>query len=612
MSGDLFDILSAEDLRDRVGENLLEERVRETAVTALNDNDLDDAAITDTMAALYAVFLETRADGIDPGAVFADTKGATLDVLDPLIELLRRCGDETTIKRVGTGDAAVAVYRDLKPDIVFMDFYLSPPERTTRGITKEEKDGDRKRSINLLKTMLSSDLDVDPAVVLMSSEDVANRKEAYLGRLDNRVMALRFGYLYKGWVHGAGEALTASGDAADVLIDTSGSFDFGRTLEAALKTWKRGAEEALQQLYRELRDFDVKDFAYLLRFRLYDEGEHFADYLEWFLGESLRAIVDDKVEWTTEDFTRLDDKDLTQEIEGAHPLPSARIAQLFHRMRFNSWQVRQRRRFALGDLFVASNGKRVRMVVSPDCDLVLRNGSPAVDRFLTIGGKIRSLQEDRAFADELIFHNTPKAIQWNYKDLMTHELGDIGTLNVDGTDFGFFGSMRPLPAQTIQKIVLADLSRVALDVPPTVDVGAPVKVYLKKNVDNRAQVVELDGFGSTNAQVLMPRGGKDIHKIALFSSKFVRDLLARLEELEEDDLLPDYRQNWRDCISNVPQLRKAMLREGLVLPGEGIFKLVASVGNPRRKGWLEIVVDVSDDALINLQGTDPLGQEEEL
>ena len=175
----------------------------------------------------------------------------------------------------------------------------------------------------------------------------------------------------------------------------------------------------------------------------------------------------------------------------------------------------------------------------------------------------------------------------------------------------FFASMRPMSAQTIQKTALADLSRVALEVPPTVDVGAPVKVFLKKNVDNQAQVVELEGLGDACAQVLMPRGGRDIYKRALFMSKFVRELLAKLEELEEDDLLPDYRQNWRDCIENAVQLRKAMLRDGLVLPGEGIFKLVTSVGNPRRKGWLEIVIDVSDDALINLQGTDPLGQEDE-
>ncbi len=609
-AGELLETLTAEGLRDHVSEYAFCEEVCSAAVTALNDNELEHDAITEALAALYVVFLETRSDAVDPGGVFAESKGASLEVLDPLVELLHRCGDDTIIKKVGTGDAAVIACRDLRPDVVFMDFYLSPPERTTQGITKGQRDGDRERSIKLLKLMLSADIDVEPAVVLMSSEDVGNRKETYLHRLENRVMALRFGYLYKEWVRGAGEDLTASGDAADVLIDTSGSFDFARTLEEALKAWKKGAEEALQQLYRELRDFDVKDFAYLLRFRLYDEGEPFADYLEWYLGESLRAIVDNKVEWTTNDFTRLNDSELIQAIEGAHPLPSVRIAQFFHRMRFNSWEVRQRVHFWLGDLFVAPNGKGVRMIISPDCDLVPRkNGKPAASRLLTIGGKIRGLQEDRAFAGELIFHNSPKAIQWDFKDLMTHEIRDTAVLDVNDTLYEYFASMRAMPAQTIQKLALADLSRVALAAPPTVDVGAPVKVYLKMNVDNQAQVVELEGVGSAYAQVLMPRGGKDTQKRALFSSKFVRELLAKLEALAEDDLLVDHRQYWRECIENTERLGQAMLRDGLALPGETVFKLTTSVGDRRNKSWLEIVIDVSDEALMDLRGSYPLDPE---
>ena len=610
-SGDLLSILTGEDLRKHVSEDLLSEEDRFAAITALNENELDDNAIMVAIEKLYHIFLDTRAGAIDPGGNFATAKGATLGDLDPLLELLRLCYDETQIKTVGTGDSAVDSYRDLKPDLIFMDFFLSPPERTTKGITRGEMDGDRERSIALLKNMLSDDVNADPAVVLMSSEDVANRKDAYLGRLDDRVMALRFGYLHKRWVSGAGEALTASGDAADVLIDTSGSFEFGRTLEAALKTWTTGAEEALQQLSRELREFDVKDFAYLLRFRLYDEGEPFADYLEWFLGQSLRAIVDDKVEWTTDDFSRLDNQELTQAIEGAHPLPSARIAKFFHRMRFNSRETRPRVRFALGDLFVAPSKKSVRMVITPDCDLVSRNGDPAANYILTIGGKIRGLQEDRVFAGDLVFHNSPKAIQWNFKDIMTHVFGDTATLDVDGTSYAFFASMRPFSAQSIQKAALADLSRIGVAVPPTVHVGAPVKVYVKKKVNNQAQVVELEELKLARAQVLIPRGGKDNKKRALFAPKFVRELLAKLEEMDESDLYPDHRQHRRDFIEKTAEVHEAMLRKGLALPSEGIFKLVTSVGELGGNAWLEIVIDVSDEALIDLHGADPLVQEDE-
>ena len=611
LSGDLVDILTARDLREHVSDNLLCEEDCNEAVRALTNNELEASAITKAMATLYSVFLKTRTDSVDPGGTFAAAKGAALDDLDPLLELLRRCGDEAHIKTVGTGPTALAVYRNLRPDLIFMDFYLSPPARATTDITNGQKPGDRIRSIELLKKMLAENVNANPAVVLMSSRDVENRKEAYLSRLEDRVMSLRFSYLDKQWVRGAGQALTASGDAADVLIDTSGGFEFNRTLEAALKTWKIGAEKALQQLYRELRGFDIKDFAYLLRFRLYDEGQPFADYLEWFLGESLRAIVDVNVEWTTEDFSRLDNEKLTCMIGGAHPLPSARFAEFFHRMRFNSWEMRPRSRFALGDLFLAPREKIVRMIISPDCDLVSRKGNLTASRILTIGGKIRSLEEDRAFVGELIFRRTPKAIQWNFKDLMTHELGDMATLDVDGTAYAFFASMRPMSAQAIQKAALADLSRVGIAVPPTVYISAPVKVYLRKNVNNHAQIVELQGLKEARAQVFMPRGGQEIHKRALLTRKFVRELFAKLEEMGEENLVSDDRQHWRNCIEKAAKVHKVMLREGLKLPGEAIFKLAVSVGTPKNKNWLEIVIDVSDKALIDLHGTDPLDHEDD-
>ena len=605
--GTFLDILSGTHLREYVSEDVLCEEDRKGAIEALNHNEWDDDAITTAVAALYRVFVDARQNLIDPGDVFAAMKGSALDALEPLLELLHRCSDEPKIVKVGTG-RALSASESLRPDLIFMDFYLSPPERTTKDLTKAQWDGDRTRSINLLKSILAPLSDRVPAVVLMSSEDVANRKDAYLSRLEDRVMALRSGFLLKGWVQGRGKQLTASGDAADVLMDTSGSFEFGRALETALKVWKDGAEEALKQLFSELRNFDVKDFAYLLRFRLYENGEPFADYLEWFLGESLRAMVDDNVEWGNFEFDNLNDRTLTQAIEGAHPFPSPRLAKFFHRLRFNSREKRPRGRFALGDVFLSPNHKSVRMVISPDCDLVSRNSKPAADRILTIGGNIRGLEEQQAWAGDLIFRNSPRAIKWNYKDLRSHEFGDCASLLVDKKPYEYFASMRPMPAQTIQKAVLADLSRVGLAVPPTVDVGAPVRVYLKRNVDNQGKIEELDGLKDARVQAFMPRGGKDLKMRVLFTPKFFRDLRARLQGFSEDDLLCDHRGYWRDWLAQAENVRGAMLRDGLVVPGDGLHKLQTSIGKPKGKSWLEIVVDISEEALIEMHGIDPLEQ----
>lgn len=607
LGGDLLDILSDVHMRECVSEHMLCEEDRGAAVEALTNSEWGDDAISTVVANLYCVFVDDRKELIDPGGVFTATKGSALDALDPLLELLYRCSDSDDPKIVKVGTAkALGAARDLQPDLIFMDFYLSPPSRTTRDLTKAQWDGDRGRSIKLLRSILSALADSVPAVVLMSSEDVADRKDAYLSSLEDRVMSLRSGFLLKGWVQGRGEELTASGDAADVLMDTSGSYEFGRALETALKVWKAGAEEALIQLFSELREFDVKDFAYLLRFRLYEEGEPFADYLEWFLGDSLRAIVDDKVDWKNNEFGNLNDRTLTQAIEGAHPFPSPRLAKFFHRLRFNSWETRGRGRFALGDVFVSSDHKGVRMVISPDCDLVPRNSKPATVRILTIGGSIRGLNEPGAWAGELIFRNSPRAIKWDYKDLRTHEFGDCTNLLVDGKPYAYFASMRAMPAQTIQKAVLADLSRVGLAVPPTVDVGAPVKVYLKKKIGNQGKVEELSGLKEARVQAFMPRGGKDLKIRVLFTPKFFRDLLARLQGLSEEDLLCAHRDYWRSWLSQADNVRGAMLRDGLVVPGEGLHRMETSIGKRKENSWLEIVVDVSEEALIELQGIDPL------
>ncbi len=277
-------------------------------------------------------------------------------------------------------------------------------------------------------------------------------------------------------------------------------------------------------------------------------------------------------------------------------------------MRCNSREHRKRNRLALGDLFIASNGQDIRMVITPDCDLMPRKDGPSAVRILTIGGKIWGMQAAQALAGELLFRNSPKAVRWNYKDLMTHEFNDISALAVGETSYSYFGSLREMPAQTVQKTALADLSRVGLASPPPVDVGAPVTVFVKKILDNQARMVELEGLGEARAQVLMPRGGRDAHKRALFTQKFVRELVARVEELNEDDLLEDQRPHRREWIGNLERVRKEMLRVGLKLPGEGLFRTGVYVGSGNGRKWLEIVVDVSEKALIRLSATDPLAE----
>ena len=603
--GELLDVLQRPELRDYVTEDSLGEHVLQSAIAALTEGESDHGAVRDAVSALFDTYVHQPRAEVDPGGVFGRLKDLPLRALDPLLELLGRCGDSVSVRRAGT-DAALRVRKDLKPDLILMDFFLSPPDRSTGASTRKEQLADRKSSIALLTRILQVDDGVEPAVILMSSGEVEDRAQRYFDRLEGRVTALRFGFLNKTWIQRAGGDVVAVDRAADVLADTSGSLGFGRTLEAALRQWRRGAEAGLNELYSDLRDLHVKDFAYLLRFRLYEEGVSFADYLEWFLGESLRAVVDDKVQWHTEEFSRLNEEELTEGIEGAHPAPSPRIARFFHRMRFDDREKRGRERFSLGDLFIEHDGSNVRMVITPDCDLIERRGRRRASRFLTVGGTIHRLGDENALAGHLILDRTPKALTWNLKDVASHDFNGTSELRIDESAYSYYATMRPLVAQAIQKDVLGDLARVGSAVPPTVDVGAPVKVYVKMSVGNRPRVVELLGLDDAQAQVFMPRGGSERELRALFTKRFVRALVARLEEIDSADLFPNGRKQRNKWFGNATEVHKSMWRDGVRLPSGGLFGMFASAGNPRGKGWLEIVVDVSDDALMNRPGSGPL------
>ena len=604
--GGLFEVLERPDLRNYVTEESLGEKDLQSAIEALSKGEYDHEAISDAISSLFDAYLHRRMGKLDPGGAFATLKDSALVALDPLLELLELCVDKLCIRCAGK-KAAISVCKELKPDFILMDYFMSPPERTTGASTSEEEMADKGISINLLTNILQVDSEVTPAVILMSSGDVQGNAQQYRGSLEGRVTALRFGFLNKNWIRRTNGCLVAVGDAADVLMETSGSFEFGQTLEAALRQWKSGSEVGLKELYKELGDLDVKDFAYLLRFRLYEEGEPFADYLEWFLGESLRAVVDEKIKWNTMEFSRLNDEDLTDAIEGAHPFPSLRIASLFDRMRFNSRRNRVRRRFGFGDLFVGADDRSVRMVITPDSDIIERDGSRRASRLLTVGGAIRGLGDQKALAGDLIFHGAPKAITWDLKDVMTHDFTeDMTKLQVGETAYSYHATMRALAAQAIQKKVLGDLARVGTAVPPTVNICAPVKVYLKKIVDNQPRATELDDLKEAYAQVFMHRGGSDKKTRALFTQRFVRTLVERLEVIDDADLIPRHRGDRNNWIENAASVREAMLRDGIRLPGEGICKTFASIGTPNRNYWLEIVVDVSEEALIQAPGIDPL------
>lgn len=595
-AGELLDLLEDGKRTRLVPDALLKAETAMQAIDDLGEGSYDTDAVNAAYAAVYRAWVQGRNDNIDLNGYFAETKSSALEKLDGLVTLLGKCED-LQVELAG-GLAAEATFKSFKPHILFMDYYLSRADKADPAKGEVNERSDELRSIELVKKLLTQAKARGsvPSVVLMSSRDIEDEGGAYRAELDGAILALRFGFLHKDGVSIAKESVTIAPDAADLLLDTAQSFRFGKDIEEALAVWRQGAGNALDELEQELRELDVRDFAFLLRFRLKDEGESFADYLEWFLGESLRGKVDETVEWDKPAFTRIDNPAHYQAIEGGHPQPSDRIAQLFHRLRISMPTKRSKKRFALGDLYVNDAKNAVRVVLSPDCDLVPRErGNTSAKRLLTLGGELMALETDAAFVGDLVMiEGQTKAIKWSLKDIATCPIGKSGTLEVDGAEFSLFGTLRPQHAQHIQAQAFADLRRVGLAVAPAVYRTATVKAVITLK-GGKKETLANDELVKHPATLLFAREGSGKGHHVLFDRSYVRALLASLAQIDPKKLDPAAKGHLQNFMEQTTKVTGPMQREGLTIGGKGPFGSSVAKEQPSKDGgWLQFVVTMGE------------------
>lgn len=588
-AGQLLELLQDGKRTRLVPDKLLDAGTAGQAIDDLSAGSYDTDAVQDAYAAVYRTYAIKRDAKADLDGYFKDRKEAALEKLDGLVALLRECKD-LQLEFAGN-ETAEEIFVSFAPHILFMDYYLSQSDGTSDDATKG---ADENRSIKLVKRLLAKSRGAGPSVVLMSSENIEDEGGAYRAELEGAVLALRFGFLHKDGVAISGKALAIESKAADLLLDTAQGFSFGKDVEQALAIWRKGAGEALDLLQQELRELDVRDFAYLLRFRLKDEGESFADYLEWFLGESLRGKVDETVQWDKPAFSRIDKPENYQAIEGGHPQPSDRIAQLFHRLRISMPTKRSKKRFALGDLYVNEKKDAVRVVLSPDCDLVPRStGMTSAKRLLTLGGELKALETDDVFIGDLVmFGEETRAIKWAMKDIATTPIGKTGKLEVDGVEYTLFGTLRPQHAQHIQTQAFADLRRVGLAVAPAVYRTALVEavVTLKSGKRQTLAPEELKKYPAT---LLFAREGSGTGHHVLFDRSYVRALLASLSQLDPEKLQSAEKSHLKNFLTKTAQVTGPMQREGLMIGAKGPFGSRVSKNAPAKEGgWLQFVISL--------------------
>ena len=609
---DVADFLDVEDGQVICNDCGIEQGTLKIAASAANDGEIDNDALEAVYYALYARFSRTHEERCDPGGRFEAIKGSALADLRPLYALLCACGDAIEVRTSGL-EIGLDSYREFKPQVLFLDYYLSDDVPAEGTISKYRTSRARTASLDLLKRLIkNSDVGGIPAVVLMSSRRIGNIDQYRHSAGEQQLLSLRFQFLKKRSIAQRNGEIDVDRDAVDALLDISQGYEFGKNLQQALVQWKTGAESALSSFMKEVSDLDIKDFAYLLRFRLREERHSLGDYLEWFFGESLKGFVEKNVDWSHASFAELDDDNKKNEetIEGAFDGPSNTIARFFHLIRVNKNGDFADRDYRLGDLYAQTGKRRIWVVITPDCDLVERNGQVRAKSVLTMGGTLDTFDKKTSSADDfLIDGGRYYSILWDPKDLQTFPICGEDSLR-EMENVVSLGTLRPQYAQEVQRRVLGDLSRVGLPVAPAFGMNVPVVVWIQSGT-NDDNFVPLEMTAPAFATIIFPRIGKKSGSRILLRRNFLNELIDRLIEIKPDEICKRHRANFCDALKEdgIGKLYDRYLRTGIQI-GKPIFGTGFVVGDqpdPAKSApWLQIVVDLSEEEMEEFHIFDPL------
>lgn len=610
-AGELLDLIESEHGRAAATERGLDQQALADAAAAIGANNYGHASVSRVVAAIYSAYVVSREDRFDPGGHFRSVKGAGLDALEPVVALVRKCGDKLSVQLAGLQNGEAA-FQAANPDILFLDYFLSPDVPVTGKVSKGVQTAARAESIALLKRIL--DAGGNPAVVLLSSHDKSKDVVAYRRSAGpEKTLAVRFRFLKKQWVKvGRRNTLTISHDAADALLDTTQGYRFGGVVQQALVEWRKGAEKALDELMTEVADLEAKDFAYLLRFRLQEEGEPMGHYLEWLFGESIKALVDDCVDWDHKAFRLLDDHELSKGVEGAFEGPSVRIASMFHRIRINEYKRRKQERDELGDLYVSEDGASIRAVVTPDCDLVPRKGKLKVGSLLTMGGALRSFEKESTSADHFILRGKKAySVKWDPKDLRSFPVEGKGSL-ADTKELAYAGTLRPLYAQEMQRVALADLARLGLAVSPAMGIDAAVRAHIRVKSGKGTDFREIPIEHGAIATIMLGRGDGEQGHLVLLRRRYLHDLADALTKIKLEDLTETDAERLKTFLLDKKEAERArgFLAKGALTKEAGPlgtrFSIAVAPEKKADSAWLQFLLSIDDEGMEELLAADPL------
>ena len=535
-AGDLLEVIENETFRAIAAEAQIGSETFDTARAALENSQYGDEALIDLLDALYRKFGETFEEKFNPGGIFGHQL-ANLKHLAPVMRLLDICNPRPEVVKYGSSLADLASAKDV--ELIFVDAFLDPtvsPESGTR-----EKNQAFKKSVQRVTQLVKSLGEKAPSVILMSSSpNVRKEAEKYRNEIQGEkqkglVFASRFGFLEKTRLKLLeGGKVEIEEDAADDLLDIFQSYQFGRSMHTALESWLASAERAIIDIRGDFERLHLKDFAYLVRFRLQEEGQSLVEYLDWFFGECLLDALSKKIDEgsASDDTIKFLNEKGFEQIEGAYEGATATVADLYHRVRIESPRKIHEGGYRLGDLYMFGK-KTILATMTPDCDLVLRpNRERAAKQILMVGGELNDFDAPKTtVADFIMIDGKPRNIKWDTKKLETRDFKGFP----DKQSLKYVGTLRPLYAQELQRRVLHDLGRVGVATAPAIGIMAAVSVHVLQKGGDRKKIELTEGKGA-DCTIMPGRGSSAVAK-ALFRRGFVPALLNALTKVDAGQLM---------------------------------------------------------------------------
>ncbi|WP_223567739.1 hypothetical protein [Agrobacterium tumefaciens] len=511
------------------------------AIVALGAGQYDDLDLENVVRLLYRQYMEALDKRFDPSGIFNIVKGANLTNILPLLTLLKNCDPQLQIVRIGAEETE-AVQTNSDAELIFVDFYLDKNLSATENTLSAKSVEAKMRSLARLKEVIGEkEPKESQSVVLMSSHKVRSEAERFREEIGTgKVFASRFGFIEKTQVtKGDDGSITIAAEAGNTLLDIIQSFEFGRALTNSLEAWLAGASTAISKVRNDIDALSLKDFAYLVRFRLAEENVGLEEYLEWFFGECLLDAVSTSIDRSGAGVEgALDRISAAKRIEGAFDGPTEKVAELYHRVRVEEPRTGRQSYFRLGDLYLVGEGKpsKIAAVMTPDCDLIERDGGRSSPSLLLVHGNLKTFDAPAtSVADYVIIGNEPYNISWNTKALSTHPFDKWPAPGASDSEHKFIGTLRPLYAQELQRRVLADLGRVGLSVAPAIGLTGAVTINIKEQGGARRQLLLEPEELSGPVYVVPSRGGDDKTKV-IFKRQFVYEFTQTLLGLDHEKL----------------------------------------------------------------------------